>query len=768
MTSLRSPLEQSSGFIFPETSSPNSRNSRDSINSSPKSNNNKHGHSHSQSHIYTINPNESNYFISNSRFPTLSQINTIDENLVGNYNNNNQNQFEKSFNNLNLKKINSRDTINSDSTLIDSLHNKNDSINSINSTDTLNSFRLKRFNSSSSVPQSNTSEFNFSYSNHSPSGSISGISSSPSYSINSINSVNSGNNNNQFKKIVKFPKPENLNIMNNTELSLIIEGMTSEEIDSILILDVRPFIEYNLKHIKNSINFNLPSTLLKRTNFTLSRCLNNLSIMENVKINKFLNNQSTMKKIIIYDDLIMNDNNDEVSLATYGTSMKFFNDLNFKGEIYVLKNGFQKFQLEFNDLTEATTNTAPTSQFKPPHNRSLSLANVSSSSLSSPISPNLSRFQLPKLPKTPVFKIRHNEEFYDFDNYKIINEFKFLNQFINEPDTDDVSIPNWLKILLNKNNYISLFEKFKNLEIEEKKRINNLIQTNSVTSGIELGFKNRYKDIFPYEHSRVKLTKTPTYESYNNDYEFNNYINANYINCPSNLSNLKYIATQAPLLETTQDFTKLIKDNNVPLIISLTNQFENGVEKCYSYWNDLKNFKILQEEKIENTFIIRRLWLQKYKFEILQIQILNWSDFDILLENQQIDILKLIYLKKFILEKLDKTFENVIVHCSAGCGRTGTFCTLDSIINSNINNQQENNFEFDPIFQIVEIFRNQRISMVQNLRQYLFIYDCLLNFFKNFNNFNEDNGNNNGNNDIFIKLQDLKILNNFLNQNTQE
>lgn len=700
MSVLRSPLDSNSGFTFPEQSTTTTENNSSDISQ-----------------------------ISHSKFK-YSKINTIDENLIT------DNQFEKSFSaNLSLKKVNSRDTFNSDATLVDSLHNKNDSVNSINSTDTLNSFRLKRFNSASSIPSNLTSpESNNNY---------------------QLNSSSPNNNSFQLKKIAKFPIPDTLQLMTNTELSLILEGMTQLNDDLILILDVRPFIDFNSKHILKAINFNLPSTLLKRSNFTLTRCLNNLSITENLKINKFIEkptNDFNEKKIIIYDDL--NVLNNEISLASYGTANKFLNDSNFKGEIYILKNGFQSFANEFCTLTESSSSSSSSPpNIKPPHNRSLSLASVSLSS--TPISPNLSRFQLPKLPKTPVFKIRHNEEFYDnYDNYKIINEFKFLNFAINNNDSlNFLLIPNWLKNSTNKNNYISLFEKFKILEIDEKKRINNLIATNNVTSGIELGFKNRYKDIFPYEHSRVKLSLTPTQEQ-------EGYINANFINCPQ-LTQLKYIATQAPLKGTIEDFTKLVKDNDIKLIISLTNQFENGIEKCYPYWNDIENFKILESIQL-NDFIIRRLNLLKYNKEVIQIQILNWSDFDIMLENQQIDVLKLIYLKKLILKNLNKQDENVIVHCSAGCGRTGTFCTLDSIINSNFDDYDQNkqsssssNNNFDPIFEIVENFRYQRISMVQNLRQYLFIYDCLLNYFENFQDFK-----NNG----FKKLNDLEILKNFINK----
>ncbi len=757
MSILRSPLEQNSGFTFPDSSGP-SNSSADAIKKDTNNNNNisatsvKETFQIQQPSSYFASPESINH-VSHSKFKH-SRIGTIDENLMDT-----SNQFEKSFANLSLKKVSSRDTVNSESTLVESLHNKNDSLNSINSIDTLNSFRLKRFNSASSVPSFNaitnfgspeiTHHSTFPLLNSSPNGSLCSSASS--------SSASSSNSTFQLKKVAKFPIPSTISTMTNTELSLILEGMTSDEDNSILILDVRPYIDYNTKHIKNAINFNLPSTLLKRSNFTLTRCLSNLSIIENVKINKFLSDEEASdKKIIIYDDSSVTNN--EISLAAYGTSNKFLNDQNFKGEIYVLKNGLINFNEEFPGLTEASSNSNGNANnhstghqpIKPPHNRSLSLANISSST---PISPNLSRFQLPKLPKTPVFKIRHNEEFYDFDNYKIINEFKFLNSTINRPDENiEKPLPKWLKTVLDKNNYLSLFEKFKNLEIEEKKRINNLVATNNVTSGIELGFKNRYKDIFPYEHSRVKLSLTPTQEH-------QGYINANFINCPQ-LTKLRYIATQAPLSETTKDFTKLCEDNDISLIISLTNQFENGIEKCFPYWDDSENFEILERTNL-NDFVLRRLRLTKYNKEVLQIQILNWSDFDIMVENQQVDVLKLIYLKKTILDHLQKQDQNVIVHCSAGCGRTGTFCTLDSIINTKFdfsdmnNNNNKSLIDFDPIFEIVENFRVQRISMVQNLRQYLFIYDCLLNYYENFKDFR---------NDMFGELDNLNILKNYLSE----
>jgi protein-tyrosine phosphatase len=626
------------------------------------------------------------------------------------------NRFDQGFQQLHLHKVASGDTTTSDTTLLEPpmLHIKNDSCHSISSVDTMCSLKLRRFNSASSISSSQQSL------------SISPLS-LPQSSLG-------------FKKVAKFPVQQGVQLIDN------IHAFQMLGIDNCFVIDVRPFTEFNSGHLTNAINFNIPSTLLKRPNFTLQRCLNNISLVENVKLSNFLLRDNDDKKILLYDQWEVLS--DEVPLTLFGTLNKFINEESCHAELFVLKSGYLSFKSEYPEVVESNPAPQQSQILKPPpHNRSLSLANLSSST---PISPNLSRFHLPKLPQTPVFKIRHNEEFYDFDNYKVLHEFKFLTLALS--NNMSPGCPRWLSGLFANNSCLSLIEKFKSLEIEERTRINDMISTNSVGSGIELGFKNRYKDIFPYEHTRVKLATTPTYEHHG-------YINANFISAP-HLSKMKYIASQAPLESTARDFAKLCKDNNIEVIVALTSQFENGVEKCYPYWKD-SNFELLETFKM-NKIIIRRLKLTSYNREVLQIQILNWTDYDVMINSQQDDLLKLVYLKYIVLKRLAKMDENVIVHCSAGCGRTGTFCTLDSIFNEDLEAKKssiEGYPQFDPIFEIVKSFRNQRISMVQNLRQYLFIYDCLLNFYDNFKDFK---------NYSFQKLDGLDILAHFYENKAQE
>ncbi|CCK72789.1 tyrosine protein phosphatase PTP3 KNAG_0L01690 [Huiozyma naganishii CBS 8797] len=297
-----------------------------------------------------------------------------------------------------------------------------------------------------------------------------------------------------------------------------------------------------------------------------------------------------------------------------------------------------------------------------------------------------------------------------------------------------------------------------------------------ISSGVELGNKNRYKDIFPYEHSRVRLRKTLQDDETDITVKTNplestvdisdNYINANYLGLPDlelteqsqgashigdNFVRVRYVATQAPMMSTVHDFYTCILNDDIPVIISLTNSVENGIEKCFKYWQE-KNYdgiqvKLKGESQISANIIIRIIELTQIDtgstYETLQMQLINWPDLGI--AENPVDIVQLIILKNIIMgritDKLDttpiKSTPTVLVHCSAGCGRTGTWCTVDSIL-SNLPtfNILQNHYPatgsstYDPISWTINIFRKQRISMVQNINQFLFIYDCLLYYFK--------------------------------------
>ncbi|CAL9734660.1 tyrosine-protein phosphatase 3 [Monosporozyma servazzii] len=354
-----------------------------------------------------------------------------------------------------------------------------------------------------------------------------------------------------------------------------------------------------------------------------------------------------------------------------------------------------------------------------------------------------------------------------------------------------------------------------------------------ISSGVELGGKNRYKDIFPYEHTRVHLKKSSidsnslinsttiseekergisdSNDSIEEEEDISdNYINANYLHVPdldltetpptsirNNISSkVRYIATQAPMLSTVHDFYTCILNDNIPIVLSLTKSVENGIEKCFKYWKekDYNNIKVklLEETNISDSIVIRRIKLiydnDTKSYELLQLQLTSWPDLGVVKSPR--DIIQLINLKNIILSKLSKSphwsymsTPTIMVHCSAGCGRTGAWCTIDSILSnlSTFNFLQSyytsETSTYDPISWIVNIFRKQRISMVQNINQFLFIYDCLLYYFSltmsNDNQLKNDafnhttNISNTANTDSLLQglieeLQDLPIINNFI------
>ncbi|THG93498.1 hypothetical protein EW026_g7754 [Hermanssonia centrifuga] len=98
----------------------------------------------------------------------------------------------------------------------------------------------------------------------------------------------------------------------------------------------------------------------------------------------------------------------------------------------------------------------------------------------------------------------------------------------------------------------------------------------SITAGVEKGAKNRYRNIWPFEHARVRLSKARP--------EDDDYMNASYVQ-PLGTTK-RYIATQGPLPATFTDFWTLCWEQNVHVIVMLTREVESSLVKCGNYWNE--------------------------------------------------------------------------------------------------------------------------------------------------------------------------------------
>ncbi|XP_044094881.1 tyrosine-protein phosphatase non-receptor type 22 isoform X2 [Neovison vison] len=235
--------------------------------------------------------------------------------------------------------------------------------------------------------------------------------------------------------------------------------------------------------------------------------------------------------------------------------------------------------------------------------------------------------------------------------------------------------------------------------------------------------KNRYKDILPYDHSRVELSLITSDED-------SDYINANFIKGVYGPKG--YIATQGPLSTTLLDFWRMVWEYSVLVIVMACMEFEMGKKKCERYWTEpgelprqVGPFSISCEaENRKSNYIIRTL---KAKFNsetrtIYQFHYKNWPDHDV---PSSIDpILELIWDVRSYQEDVSVP---ICIHCSAGCGRTGVICAIDYTWMLLKDGILPENFS---IFSLIQEMRTQRPSFVQTQEQYELVYKAVLELFK--------------------------------------
>ncbi|KAM9110882.1 tyrosine-protein phosphatase non-receptor type 22 isoform 3-T3 [Megaptera novaeangliae] len=235
--------------------------------------------------------------------------------------------------------------------------------------------------------------------------------------------------------------------------------------------------------------------------------------------------------------------------------------------------------------------------------------------------------------------------------------------------------------------------------------------------------KNRYKDILPYDHSRVELSMVTSDED-------SSYINANFIK--GVYGPKAYIATQGPLPTTVLDFWRMIWEYSVLIIVMACMEFEMGKKKCERYWAEpgemqlqLGPFSISCEaENKKSDYTIRTLQA-KFNSEtrtIYQFHYKNWPDHDV---PSSIDpILELIWDVRCYQE--DNSVP-ICIHCSAGCGRTGVICAIDYMWMLLKDGIIPENFS---VFSLIQEMRTQRPSLVQTQEQYELVYNAVLELFK--------------------------------------
>ncbi|VDK45080.1 unnamed protein product [Anisakis simplex] len=234
-----------------------------------------------------------------------------------------------------------------------------------------------------------------------------------------------------------------------------------------------------------------------------------------------------------------------------------------------------------------------------------------------------------------------------------------------------------------------------------------LMQSLSRKTDIEISFRVSFRITFIDDKNRVKLCSAPVVgvsssianhlSAPSNDADDTRYINASHIEVPP--AEAKYIAAQAPLPSTLDDWFDMIRENDVSVIVMLCKLVEGGRAKCERYWpEEVNNDKdygrvvvtCVHEEKYDE-FWRRKLNLKwnrdNVETSIEQLHFTEWPDHGC--PQSEENVLKMIEL--FDKMHTEKPKKPVLVHCSAGCGRTGTIIAAN-VIREIINNQDQYQF----------------------------------------------------------------------------
>ena len=191
-----------------------------------------------------------------------------------------------------------------------------------------------------------------------------------------------------------------------------------------------------------------------------------------------------------------------------------------------------------------------------------------------------------------------------------------------------------------------------------------------------------------------------------------------------------FIATQGPLEKTIEDFLLMCVEYDVQFIVMLCNVEEEGREKCVKYWDrKFTNYEVLK--RIESTIlkegiIIRRLKIKKemdnLEKNIDQIQFTCWNDHEGLNYEYFENIREII--NEVDRYKKHQPNSPIVVHCSAGVGRTGTFICLYMIykeVLEQILDKNKTEIKFS-IMNLVRKIKEMRLYSVENEYQYTMLY----------------------------------------------
>ena len=575
-----------------------------------------------------------------------------------------------------------------------------------------------------------------------------------------------------------------------------------------LILDLRVSTQYAQAHIRGALNLCIPTTLLKRSSYNVSRLAD--TFKDESQKAKFSSWRSC-SVLVVYDS-----NSSQLREASNCVNiLKKFSSEGWQGQRFIIRGGFME-----------ASRTCPEHIDRSGSGMAQDLsADLEARSENTDLPPVVGGCPMPatKNAANPFFaNIRQNMDLIDGVGQISIQCPTSLTK------RDQEELPQWLRRAINERDEgKTASDKFLNIEKREQKRMQQALSGDTASNaispsvgpvkkveiaGIEKGAKNRYNNIFPYEHSRVRLKDLPR--------DACDYVNASFMQ--TSMSHKKYIATQGPIPATFDDFWNMVWQRDVRVIVMLTAEFEGGQVKAHNYWKDKRYGPVKINSHSEYRAVLNgtRIKSPKEKFqaqrrlshmdsapssnlppsreqppeviirkftishdahpfqrmrEVTHLQYANWPDFGA--PAHPLHLLRLVEQCDSVVRATSSgprdgpdppTDRPVLVHCSAGCGRTGTFCTVDTVIDvlkrqqrhrqrprqptpmdvdSSPSPKSERSFkpslsssskskglegewltrdDIDLIERAVDEFRVQRLSMVQSLRQFVLCYESIL------------------------------------------
>ncbi|XP_035698479.1 receptor-type tyrosine-protein phosphatase epsilon-like [Branchiostoma floridae] len=232
--------------------------------------------------------------------------------------------------------------------------------------------------------------------------------------------------------------------------------------------------------------------------------------------------------------------------------------------------------------------------------------------------------------------------------------------------------------------------------------------------------RNKFRNIIAYDRGLVRLTPIEGVPG-------SGYIHASYMDGYQEKN--KFIAAQGPMDNTIDDFWRMIWETGSTAIVMVTNLEENGKKKCSQYWpksgektyaSDLVvrlEDTVKMVDHVTRTLLLRKAGERRVR-KVTHFHFIGWPDFG--LPKSPMGLLK---FHKTVMSALTPRDRPIVVHCSAGVGRTGTFITVDAMLDMI---RAEGKVD---VFGFVEQMRQNRSFMVQTEGQYVFIFKAILEYY---------------------------------------